>query len=52
MRIHQITPETIAEAVMMAGLASPAELQALAAEVDAFARNPRTLISFPRIVQV
>ena len=51
-RIHQISLENIAEAVIAAGLASQAELQALAAELDAFAQNPRTLINFPRIVQV
>ncbi len=51
-RIHQITLENITEAVIAAGLASQEELHALAAELDAFAQNPRTLVSFPRIFQV
>ena len=51
-RIHQITLENIAEAVIAAGLASQEELQTLAAELDAFARDPRTAIDFPRTFQL
>ena len=50
-RVHQITLENITEALIASGLASPIELQSLAAELDDFAQNPSTLISFPRIFQ-
>jgi len=51
-RIHQITLENITEAIIAGGLATPAELTAVVAELDAFAQNPHTLVSFPRIFQV
>ena len=51
-RIHRITLENIAGAVTGAGIATPEELAALGDELDAFARDPRTLIGFPRIFQV
>ncbi len=50
-RIHRITLENITEAVTGAGLATREELAALGDELDAFARDPRTLIGFPRIFQ-
>jgi ubiquinone/menaquinone biosynthesis C-methylase UbiE len=51
-RIHQITLENIAESIIAGGLAAPAELAAVAAELEAFAQNPHTLVGFPRIFQV
>ncbi len=50
--IHQITLENIAAALVAAGLASSVEIESLAAELDAFARSPHTLIGAPRIFQV
>jgi hypothetical protein len=51
-RIAQVTMEHIREAVVTAGLASHEEIDAVIADLDAFARNPRTLLSLPRIFQV
>jgi hypothetical protein len=51
-RIAQVTMEHIREAVVTAGLASEAEVDALIADLDRFARNPRTILSLPRIFQV
>lgn len=51
-RIHQITLENISEALIAAGLATPAQLAAVAAELESFADSSRTLMSFPRIFQV
>jgi ubiquinone/menaquinone biosynthesis C-methylase UbiE len=51
-RIHQITLENITEAIIAGGLATPAELMAITAELEAFTQNPQTLIGFPRIFQV
>ncbi len=47
-----LTMEHIREAVVTAGLASDAAVAALVAELDEFARNPRTIVSMPRIFQV
>jgi ubiquinone/menaquinone biosynthesis C-methylase UbiE len=46
-----ITMENIADAVLAEGLASPAEIDRLVNELYAFARDPDTLISGPRVVQ-
>jgi SAM-dependent methyltransferase len=51
-RIHQVTLENIAEAVIAGGLASAAELAAVVSELDEFVQNPHTIVSFPRIFQV
>jgi ubiquinone/menaquinone biosynthesis C-methylase UbiE len=51
-RIHQITLENIAPAVITAGLSTEAEINALFSELDDFVQNPRTIVSFPRIFQV
>jgi ubiquinone/menaquinone biosynthesis C-methylase UbiE len=51
-RIHQITLENIAEAITATGLATAAELSAMAAELEAFTQDPHTIIGFPRIFQV
>jgi ubiquinone/menaquinone biosynthesis C-methylase UbiE len=50
--IHQITLENIAPAAFTAGLASEGEIDAMSAELDDFAQNSETIISFPRIFQV
>jgi ubiquinone/menaquinone biosynthesis C-methylase UbiE len=51
-RIAQVTMEHIREAVVTVGLASEGEVDAVIAELDRFARNPRTILSLPRIFQV
>src|SRR5262245_17513628 len=51
-RIHQITLENIAPAVIAAGLATEAEINALVSELDDFVHNSQTIMSFPRIFQV
>jgi SAM-dependent methyltransferase len=51
-RIAQVTMEHIREAVVEAGLASPGEVDAVVADLDRFAQDPRTLLSLPRIFQV
>ena len=51
-RIAQVTMEHIREAVVQEGLASSGEVDTIVAELDQFARNPRTILSFPRIYQV
>jgi ubiquinone/menaquinone biosynthesis C-methylase UbiE len=50
--IAQVTMEHIREAVVTAGLASEAEVDAVIADLDRFARSPRTILSLPRIFQV
>jgi hypothetical protein len=44
--------EHIREAVVAAGLAAPGEVDTIVADLARFARNPRTLLSLPRIFQV
>jgi hypothetical protein len=44
--------ENIALVVIAAGLATEAEMDALLSELDSFAQNSQTIISFPRIFQV
>jgi len=48
----QVTMEHIREAVVAAGLASHAEVDAIVAGLDAYARDPGTVMSLPRIFQV
>jgi len=48
----QVTLEYIRGPVVEGGLASSAEVDAVIAELDEFARSPRTIISLPRIFQV
>lgn len=50
--INGLTLENIADAVTADGLAERSEIEALLAEMDRFAADPRTLIALPRIVQV
>ncbi len=47
-----VTMEHIREAAVQAGLTSPSEVDALVAELDRFAGDPRTFLSVPRIFQV
>jgi hypothetical protein len=51
-QIAQVTMEHIREAVRGAGLASDAEIDTVIADLAAFAKNPQTLMSLPRIFQV
>ena len=49
--IAPLTWECIAEELIGANLATPSEIQTVAQELYAFARDPHTLMSLPRIVQ-
>ena len=51
-RIHQITLENIAPAVIAAGLATEDDINALGSELETFVQNSETIVSFPRIFQV
>jgi hypothetical protein len=51
-RIAQVTMEHIREAVVGAGLVSTAEVDAIVADLERFARSGRTILSLPRIFQV
>jgi hypothetical protein len=51
-RIHQITLENIAPALIAAGLATAPEIDDLFAALGDFVQNPETIVSFPRIFQV
>jgi predicted O-methyltransferase YrrM len=51
-QIAAVTMEHIREAVVGAGLATEGEIDGIVGELDAFARDPRTLMSWPRIFQV
>jgi len=51
-QIAAITMEHIREAVVAAGLAGAEEINAIVAELDSFAGNPRSMMSLPRIFQV
>ena len=51
-RIHQITLENIAPALIASGLATEGEIQRLSTELADFAQNMETVVSFPRIFQV
>lgn len=50
--LAQITMEHIREAVIAAGLASHVEIDAIISDLDAFARNPITIMSIARAFQV
>ncbi len=50
--IHQLTLENVREPIIAAGLATSEVLDSLRAGMDAFAAEPDTMISFPRIFQV
>jgi SAM-dependent methyltransferase len=50
--VTALTLEKVADAVAAGGLATPEEVAGLAAELTAFAADPRTLMSLPRIFQV
>jgi SAM-dependent methyltransferase len=50
--VTPITLELIAQAAIDEGLATASEIEAIAAELYAFARTPGTLASFPRVVEV
>jgi ubiquinone/menaquinone biosynthesis C-methylase UbiE len=50
--IARITLEHIRESVVASGLATHQEVDHLMAELDAFARQPWTILSLPRIFQV
>ncbi len=49
--IAAVTMEHIREAVVGAGLASEEEINGIIGELESFARDPRTLLSWPRIFQ-
>jgi SAM-dependent methyltransferase len=49
--VNPVTLENIADAVLAAGLASRAELEQIIAELYEAARDTRTVLSLPRIVQ-
>ena len=49
--LNPLTMEAIAPAVVAEGLAPPAEVARLVAELEALARDPRTLVSAARVVQ-
>jgi SAM-dependent methyltransferase len=51
-RMAAVTLEHIREAVLAAGLITAPELDATVAELEHFARDPRSIISLPRIFQV
>lgn len=50
--VSPLTMENIADTVLEAGLASQGEVDQVITELYDFARNPRTVMSLPRIVQV
>ncbi len=51
-RVAQVTMEHVREAVVRAGLAPHAEVNAIIMELDEIARDWRTVISLPRVFQV
>jgi SAM-dependent methyltransferase len=51
-RIHQITLENVSDALYAEGLATPEDVEALAAALEAFSSDVDTISSFPRIFQV
>jgi hypothetical protein len=51
-RVTPLTMAHIADAVVHTGLATAAEIEAIVAEMEAFAASPRTLLSMSRIFQV
>jgi len=51
-RLAEVTMEHIHEAVVAAGLASDQEVNVIIAGIKAFADDPKTILSLPRIFQV
>jgi SAM-dependent methyltransferase len=51
-RVPQVTMEHVRGAVVGAGVATDADLDAVVAELDRFASDPDTILSLPRIFQV
>jgi ubiquinone/menaquinone biosynthesis C-methylase UbiE len=51
-RVAQVTMEHIRQSVVAARLASHEEIDRIVASLDAFAAEPQTLVSLPRIFQV
>jgi ubiquinone/menaquinone biosynthesis C-methylase UbiE len=51
-RMASVTLEHIRDAVVAAGLSTPREMEGWIAELDAFAEDPTTMMSLPRIFQV
>lgn len=49
--INPLTMENIADSVIADGLSSRSEVDQIVADLYAFAHNPRTVVSLPRIVQ-
>ena len=49
--LNPITLENIAQAVLDGGFATAEEVERLVSEMYEFARDPRTVISIPRIIQ-
>jgi hypothetical protein len=49
--ISPLTMEFVAEAILAEGLAERREVERIIAELYEFARDPRTLMSLPRVVQ-
>jgi SAM-dependent methyltransferase len=51
-RIHQITLENVRDAMYAEGVATPDDLDPLAAELEEFCADADTIVAFPRIFQV
>jgi SAM-dependent methyltransferase len=51
-QIAPVTMEHVRESVVAAGLASNEEITSVVAQLQEFARDPRTILSLPRIFQV
>jgi SAM-dependent methyltransferase len=51
-RLAAVTLEHVRASVVAAGVASAQEVDGLVAELEAFAADPRTIVSLPRIFQV
>ncbi len=51
-RLALVTLEHIREKVLAAGLATPAEFEAIRADLERFGRAPGSLMSLPRLFQV
>jgi len=51
-RVHQITLENIAAALVASSLATDAELETLIRALDEFVERADTIVSFPRVFQV
>ena len=51
-KIHEITLENVAPALVEAALASEAEIDSLYSDLSDFSQDSETIVSFPRIFQV